>query len=230
AKLLGCKVILISSGGIGRPIDEIILNRALFEKQGVKLLGVIINKVLPAKFNKINNLVRKGLARSGIKVLGVIPYSPMLSYPTIEQILGETNFEILSGKEYLEQYISSIIVGAMEPCEAVKYITNGTLLITPGDRQDMIMSALGCFREKEENRLKAAGIILSGGLLPDNSIVDLLRKAQIPVLLAKADTYGVATTIHDLTVKMRPRDTTKISTAVNLIKDNVDLEAIAQGI
>ncbi|MFA4843156.1 MAG: AAA family ATPase, partial [Candidatus Omnitrophota bacterium] len=48
AKLLGCKVILISSGGIGRPIDEIILNRALFEKQGVKLLGVIINKVLPA--------------------------------------------------------------------------------------------------------------------------------------------------------------------------------------
>ncbi len=230
AKLLGCKVIIISSGGIGRPIDEIVLNRALFEREGVKVLGVIINKVLPAKFDKINNLVRKGLERKGVKVLGVIPYNPMLSYPTIEQILEETNFEVLCGREYLEQYISSIIVGAMQPRDAIKYIVDDTLLITPGDRGDMIKTALECVRDADKNKLKVSGIVLSGGITPDAASMDLLNKAKVPVLLAKNNTYDVATTIHDLTVKIRPLDTLKISTAVKLIKDNVDFNTILKGI
>jgi len=230
AKLLGSKVIIISSGGIGRPIDEIVLNKALFEREGVKVLGVIINKVLPQKFEKINTLVRKGLLRKGIDVLGVIPYNPMLSYPTIEQILEETNFEVLCGREYLEQYISSIIVGAMQPQDAIKYIVDDTLLITPGDRIDIIATALRCFREGAEKKLKVSGVVLSGGIRPEPSTMELLIKAQIPVLLAKTDTYDVATTIHDLTVKIRPRDTLKVSTAVKLTQDNVDFDLILKGI
>ena len=99
AKLLDAKVIIISSGGVGRPIDEVVLNKALFEKEGVKVLGVIVNKVLPEKYDKISSLVRKGLERKGINVLGVLPYNPMLSQPTIGQIVEETGFEVLCGKE-----------------------------------------------------------------------------------------------------------------------------------
>jgi len=229
AKLLGSKAILISSGGIGRPIDEIILNKALFEREGVKLLGVIINKVLPDKFAKINNLVRKGLKRKGVDVLGVVPYNPMLSRPTIEQILEEENFELLCGKEHLESSVSQVIVGAMEPHDAVKYIAEDSLMITPGDREDMVMTALSCFREKDEKRLKVSGIILSGGITPEQPIMNLLYKAGIPVLLAKSDTYDVATSIHDLTVKIRPLDKEKIEAVVKLIKDNVDLNKILRG-
>jgi BioD-like phosphotransacetylase family protein len=229
AKLLGSKVIIISSGGIGRPIDEIVLNKALFEREGVKVLGVIINKVLPAKFDKINSLVRKGLQRKGVSVLGVIPYNPMLSRPTIEQILEETDFELLCGRDYLECFISQVIVGAMEPHDAIKYIANDSLMITPGDREDMIMTALGCFREDEEKKLKVSGIVLSGGITPDAPIMNLLSKAQVPVLLSKSDTYDVATTIHDLTVKIRPRDTDKINAVIKLIKDSVDLDKISKG-
>jgi len=229
AKLLGSKVIIISSGGIGRPIDEIILNKALFEREGVKVLGVIVNKVLPNKFDKINNLVRKGLERKGINVLGVIPYNPMLSRPTLEQILEETDFELLSGKDYLESPVSQVIVGAMEPHDAVKYISDDSLMITPGDREDMIMTALGCFRDSDEKRLKVCGIILSGGITPDKTIMNLLSRAQIPVLLAKFDTYDVATTIHDMTVKIRPCDKGKIDTVVKLVKDNVDIDRILKG-
>jgi hypothetical protein len=229
AKLIGSKVIIISSGGIGRPIDEIVLNKALFEREGVKVLGVIINKVLPNKFDKINNLVRKGFERKGIDVLGVIPYNPMLSRPTIEQILEETDFELLSGRDYLENSVSQVFVGAMEPHDAIKYIVEDSLMITPGDREDMLMTALGCFRDSEEKRLKVCGIVLSGGITPDQPIMNLLNKAQIPVLLARADTYDVATTIHDLTVKIRPRDIDKINAVIKLIKDNVDLDKISKG-
>ncbi len=229
AKLLGSKVIIISSGGIGRPIDEIILNKALFDKIGVKILGVIINKVLPNKFDKINELVRKGLARQKINVLGVIPYDPSLSYPTIKQIFEETDFEIICGKEYLENPASVVIVGAMQPKDAIKYIVDDSLLITPGDREDMIITALNCYREKDKEKLRISGIVLSGENLPDKPILDLLSKVKIPVLFAKSDTYSAAAQVHDLTIKIRPRDTAKISAAVNLIKNYVDMDTILKG-
>jgi BioD-like phosphotransacetylase family protein len=229
AKLLGSKVIIISSGGIGRPIDEVVLNKSLFEKEGVKVLGVIVNKVLPDKFDKISRLVRKGMERKGVRVLGVLPYNPFLSLPTIEQILEEARFELLCGREYVEKYISRVIVGAMQPRDAIKYIVDDSLLITPGDREDMLMTALGCCRENEKETLKVSGVILSGGIIPDKSIMDLLSKAKIPVLLAKNDTYDVASTIHDLTIKIRPRDTEKVNAVIKLIKDNVDLDTILKG-
>jgi BioD-like phosphotransacetylase family protein len=226
ARLLGAKVIIVSSGGIGRPIDEIVLNKSLFEKEGVKVLGVIVNKVLDDKFAKINGLVRKGLKRKGINVLGVIPYKPMLSQPTLEQILEETDFEVLCGKDYLENYISHVIVGAMRPHDALKYIVDDSLLITPGDRRDMIRAALLSRRQDDKEKIKVAGIVLSGGITPNQETLDLLNKAKIPVLLAKNDTYTVASRIHDLTVKIRPRDTEKIDAAIKLIKYNVDLDVI----
>ncbi|MCG8430216.1 MAG: AAA family ATPase [Candidatus Omnitrophica bacterium] len=226
AKLLGSKAIIISSGGIGRPIDEIVLNKALFEREGVKVLGVIVNKVIPSKYDKINRLVRKGLARKGIKVLGVLPYNPVLSRPSIEQIYAETDYEVLCGGDYLERPISQVFVGAMEPHDAIKFIVEDSLMITPGDREDMIMTALGCYRETDEKRLKVSGVVLTGGIQPEKPIMDLLRKASIPVLLAAADTYDVATTIHDLTVKIRPCDREKINAVIKLIKDHVQVEKL----
>jgi len=230
ARILGAKVIIISSGGVGRPIDEIELNKSLFEKEGVKILGVIINKVLPSKFEKISRLAKKGLERKGINLLGVLPYDPMLARPTIEQILAETDFELLSGKEFLDSSVSSVIVGAMESRDAIKYIVDGSLLITPGDREDMIMTALSCFRQPDDKKLKVCGIILSGGIVPEQPVLNLLARAGIPVLIARSDTYDVAMRIHDLTVKIRPRDKEKIGAVIKLIKNNVDLDKILRGI
>jgi BioD-like phosphotransacetylase family protein len=224
ARLLGSKVIIISSGGIGRPIDEIVLNKALFDKEGVKILGVIINKVIPEKFNKINDLVRKGLERHGINVLGVIPYNPMLSCPTISQILEETEYKILfeCSDTALDNHVSKIVIGAMQPKDAVKYIVDHSLVITPGDREDIIkltidLYARGC---------KVSGMVLTGDLVPSQDFINQIHAASIPVLLSKADTYTTASAVHDLTVKIRPNDKEKIETVKELIHDYVDLDMI----
>ena len=226
AKLLGSKVILISSGGIGRPIDEIVLNKALFDKEGVRLLGVIINKVMPVKFNKINELVRKGLRRKGIEVLGVIPYNPMLSYPTIRQILEETDYKTLfsCSDASLDNHVAKIVIGAMQPKEAVKYIVDHSLVITPGDREDIIKLTL----DLHVQGCKIAGIILTGDLIPSQEFVNQTKSASIPVLLAKSDTYTTASAVHDLTVKIRPTDKEKIETVKNLIHDYVNLDMIVK--
>ena len=230
AKLLGCKVIIISSGGVGRPIDEIILNKALFEKEGVKVLGVIINKVLPEKFDKINTLVRKGLKRKGVNVLGVLPYDPLLARPTMGQVLEETSFHLVSGKENLRRLISRVIVGAMEPEDALQYIVDDSLLITPGDRKDMISALLGCFRKDNPLQHKVSGVVLTGGIMPDKALIEELNKAGVVVLATKSDTYDVATSVHDITVKILPADKEKIAAAIELVKGHVDLEELLKGI
>lgn len=227
AKLLGAKVILVSSGGIGKPIDEIMLNKALFEKEGVKLIGVIINKVKQDKFSKIKKMVKKGLDRLGVNVLGVMPYQPMLTYPTMRQIQEETNFKIFSGDSCLDNYIANIVIGAMEPHDALNYITENSLLITPGDREDLIMTALGLHISKAKVcPTQIAGIILTGGFLPHPEVIEVMKGTNIPILLTQKDTYATASLIRDLTVKIRPQDTEKIEAVKNMVRDYVAIDDI----
>jgi hypothetical protein len=233
AKLLGSKVILISSGGIGRPIDEIILNKSLFDAAAVELLGVIINKVIPEKFDKVNRIIRKGLERKGIAVLGALPYYPFLCSPTIAQIVEETGFEVIAGKsqESINNHVENIIVGAMQPHDAINYIKPNSLIITPGDREDIITMALSLHLGRlKTDRLDISGFILTGGIRPHPTIVGLIDQANIPLLLARSDTYSVASKVHDLTVKLRPADSDKIERIVKMVKDYVDIDRILDSI
>src|SRR5215208_1769474 len=74
AKLLEAKVVIVSQGGIGKPIDEVCLNQALFEREGVEVIGVILNKLHPDRLEYIEEFARRGLKRQGLKLLGVMPH------------------------------------------------------------------------------------------------------------------------------------------------------------
>src|SRR5260221_4731352 len=96
ARVLGAKVIIVTQGGIGKPIDEVSLNQALFEKEGVEVIGVIINKVKEEKIPEITRFVRSGLKRKGLELLGVLPHYNILSKPTMGQIAEELRADILN--------------------------------------------------------------------------------------------------------------------------------------
>src|SRR5450432_201091 len=89
AKTLGAKVIIVTQGGIANPINEVSLNQALFEKEGVEIIGVIINKVHESKIPDITRFVRNGLKRKGLDLLGVLPHEQLLSNPTVDLIREE---------------------------------------------------------------------------------------------------------------------------------------------
>src|SRR5438128_4552678 len=96
AKILGAKVIIVTQGGIGKPIDEVALNKALFDKEGVEIIGVIINKVLGSKIDYVSDFARRGFKRKGLELLGVLPHERILSKPTMELIRDELKAEVLS--------------------------------------------------------------------------------------------------------------------------------------
>lgn len=228
AKLLGSSVVIVTCGGIGRPIDEVMLNKALFDQNGVKVIGVIVNKVLPEKLDKINKFVRMGFEREGLPVLGVIPYYPMLSSPTILQVLEECSGKLLCGEELIESAVSKVIVGAMPPNTALDYFKGKVLLITPGNRDDLLLAALACTAQEVRKDYCVRGIVLTGGISPHPTILRLLSQAKIPVVLVREDTFSTAKRITNMIIKLKPEATDKINKVKEIIKKYVDVPAILE--
>ena len=228
AKTLGAKVIIVTRGGIGKPIDEVCLNQALFEKEGVEIIGVILNKVLGDKIELVTDFARRGLKRKGLELLGVIPHESILSSPTIELVREELSAESLNTGGDRRGLIASVIVGAMGAQHARHYFRHGALLITPGDREDIILAACTSLDSHEGDRI--AGIVLTGNLRPANALLKIIHAMPVPVLLAEQDSYEVASIVHDLTVKTRPSDAEKISIIRNLIAQNVNLPKILESL
>src|SRR5256714_793824 len=141
AKILGAKVIIVTSGGIGKPIDEVSLNQALFEKEGVEIIGVIINKVIGTKLDYVSDFARRGFKRKGLDLLGVIPHQPLLSNPSMALIRDELQARLLSSPDQLDGLVDDVIVGAMGAQNAMNFFKPGMLLITPADREDIILAA-----------------------------------------------------------------------------------------
>ena len=228
AKTLGCKVIIVTSGGIGRPIDEVSLNQALFEKEGVEIIGVIINKVLEEKIPEITRFVGRGLKRKGLELLGVIPHEQILCNPTVDLIREELRAELLNQPPTLETSVSNVVVGAMGAHNAMGFFKRGVLLITPGDREDILLAAGATLSPHSEEKM--AGIVLTGGIRPGDNVLKALQSLPVPVLLAKADSYQVASKVHNLTVKTRPTDAEKISLIRDIVAKSVNVKKIIQSL
>jgi BioD-like phosphotransacetylase family protein len=107
---------------------------------------------------------------------------------------------------------------------ALPYFKRGVLVIIPGDREDILLAAAAEMRSTANPHL--AGIVLTGNLRPSDAVIRLIREMPFPVLLAKADSYQVASEVHDMTVKTRPDDAEKIRLIRDMIGTHVDVKRI----
>jgi len=225
AKLLDAKVIIVAKGGIGRPIDEIALNKALFEKAGVEVIGAIINKVLPEKLEDVHTYCQKALARMGIPLLGCIPVEKRLSRPSLNQIVKVIKGRWVNGEtQGKRERIDKVIIGAMTAKGLLDLFSRGTLIITPGDREDIILSAIAAEGLTEERII--SGIILTRDVLPHPKLMEMLAKTEIPVVVCSDESFTVASLVNNMTVKTQPDDDDKIPIIKNLIKKHIDMKAI----
>ena len=230
ARLLDANVIMISSGGVGKPIDEIILNKALLDKEKVNLAGVIINKVLPEKYDKISKLVKKGMEQKGLNVCGVLPHQRILDIPTLREIKEELKIKALYEGEDLDKQAEKVLIGAMRVKDALQYIENNSLMIIPGDRDDMIHATCDVHSGRLKKGCTIAGVILTGGLLPRIRTLALLKEAKIPVLVTDEETYSIASRVHSLVVKLKPQDSFKIKIIVDMVEKYVDIDNVLEHI
>jgi BioD-like phosphotransacetylase family protein len=245
AATIGAPAIIVSGGGIGRPIDEIVLNAALFERHGVRVAGAIVNKVDTSNQPGIARVLERGLAPYGIPLLGVIPLSPILSNPTLAMIFeGVGGEEIHLGPD-LDRVIDGVAIGAMEPGHMLERVGPGTLVIVPGDREDVILTlttahlmgpagsadpaefvGYGARNALVGHEGAAIGLVLTGGYRPRQAVLDAIRRADLFATLVEEDTYATASGIHDLLVKTHAADREKIELIKHLVAESLDVDRI----
>ena len=226
ARLLNSKVVLVIPGGIGNAIDELMLNKACYDQQGVDVIGVVVNKVRKDKYDKVTQLLSKRLPELGLSLLGVIPFVPMLSRPSVRELQEGLNARVLYGEAYLNNKAGTVLIGAMAAHDAIDYFGEETLLIVPGNREGIIMTALFGMLIESKTNFSISGIVFTGGIQPNPKVLTLLEHTKVPVLFLEEDSYTVATQINRMIVKLRSDETKKISKIQSLVEEHVDVDFI----
>jgi len=227
AKLLDSSAIIITQGGIGRPIDEVALNHALFEKEGVPVLGVILNKVLPEKYDYVVDFARRGFDRLGIELLGAIPSDQVLSHPTLGQVSKAVKGDFINARASSRRLARRVLIGDMGTGPLLSHFTPGTLVITPGDREDVILAAVSLVGQHARG---LCGIVLSGSLRPHESVLRLLLESDLPAITSPLDSYTIASRINSMTIKTLPGDTEKITRIQELTSRHVNIGRLLEKI
>jgi BioD-like phosphotransacetylase family protein len=170
----------------------------------------------------------------------------------LEGVHGET---IHAGPD-LDRVIEGVAIGAMEPRHMLERVGPGTLVIVPGDREDVILTlttahlarrfrvagaaeaariaqvAAEATNERTANveghEGAALGLVLTGGYRPRDAVMAAIRQADLFTTLVKEDTYVVASEVHDLLVKTHPADHEKIEMIKDLVGQHLDIERILE--
>ena len=229
AALLRAPAVIISEGGVGRPIDEIVLNASHFAAHGVAVAGAIVNKVNVDAQPGIATILEKGLARHGIPLLGVIPYRPILSNPSLAMILEGIRADLLVAGPDLDLVIGGISVAAMEPHHVLQHVVGRRIVIVAGDREDVIIALARAHRAemrrpaviRGEVEPATVGFVLSG-YRPRPAVVDEIRRADLFACFLDEDTYRVASDVHDLLVKTHAADRGKIEMIKSIVAASLD--------
>jgi BioD-like phosphotransacetylase family protein len=223
AKLLGAKAIIVTQGGIGRPIDEVALNYALFEKEKVEVIGVVLNKILPEKYEYVVEFATRGFKRLGIDLLGAIPTEPILTHPTLGQVCKTVKGEFINARTSARRLARRVLIGDMATGHLLTHFTPGTLVITPGDRDDVVLAAVSLVGQHARG---LCGIVLSSDQRPNESVMKLLNDSDLPAITSPLDSYTIASRINSMTIKTLPGDTEKITRIQELIAQHVNTELI----
>ena len=228
ARILGSKVLLVVPGGIGLPIDEGALNKALFDREGVEVVGVVMNKVRSEKMEQTADFARRGFERLGLELLGVMPVQKKLTEPSLQQISEKIHGKFFCNAQFSRNYAANVVIGAVSSANIRRKLSIGTLLVVPGDREDIVLAAISEASESSERRL--SGLILSDGLKPHRALLEMLEKTNLPVVFSPEDSYLIALRILSLTIKIQPGDTGKIESIQDLVAAHVNISRLLEKI
>ena len=229
AKNLGTPVILVDNGK-GKSLDEFCgnLESAVnsYIKKGIDILAVVANKVRPENVKLVNE--RLELELKGKASPFTVPRYKNLSHPTLKEILAALNGKVLFGEENLDNQTGSFGVGAMQLHNYLNHLNDNSLVITPGDRADIILGALQA--NLSDNYPTISGIVLTGGLVPESSIIKLLNgfETQVPIISVEQGTYDTTNLVGNIKSKIYAESKQKIATSISLFNAHINGEFLIE--
>jgi len=228
SKNLGLPAIIVSQGD-GKSLSEVVDNVQLAHdtfKEEVDVLSIMTNKINPEDVPELKMLL-KARINSGTDIT-VIPKIKSLASPTIKEITNHLDGNILFGADMINNQSENFSVGAMQLRNYLTHLKENALVITPGDRADIILGALQANISK--NYPKISGIILSGGLIPENSILKLIEglSSVVPIISVKGGTFFVTNAIGKIKSRIYADNIEKIETSIATFEKHVATEKLSE--
>ncbi|MBC8768628.1 phosphate acetyltransferase [Arenibacter sp. BSSL-BM3] len=229
AKNLGIPAVIIANGK-GKTLQELVGNIYMaydsFKEKGVEVLLAVANKVQPEDVELVVSGLKKKLPE---KVLvGAIPLNPILGNPTVKEIAQKLSGKILFGEDFINNQAGKFSVGAMQLRNYLTHLKKDSLVITPGDRADIILGALQA--NISTNYPNLSGIILTGGLLPEDSIIKLIEGLSdiIPIISVADGTFSVTNRIGTIKPRIYAENKEKITTSIQEFEKYVPINELAE--
>ena len=230
ANNLGCPILVVLNGRGKIPadiIESVRFARESFESHGCTIMATIVNRV---DLKNTGQLKEQMTAEaSGAGPVYILPEDPSLSKPTVGEIATTLECRILQGDvDALNREVHNIKIAAMNLPHFLDYVTDGTLIMTPGDRSDVILGSLAA--TVSETYPNISGLLLTGGLTLHPQVqrlIEGIRKASpIPILSVDTDTYTTAINASSVRAGLTPENDRKIASALGLFESHVNIAEI----
>jgi BioD-like phosphotransacetylase family protein len=209
AKHTGGKLVVVVSGQGASVMDDIVLIKKYIQMEGINFAGIVVNKV--PDIENFKEVYQHEIEELGVNLIGVVPHMPELTTFSAEYLVDYLFAKIICGEHALTNKIENIFVGAMSGDAALRnslFAKKNKLIITSGDRTDMIIAAL---------ESDTSCVVLTNGIMPQPNIISKASHRNIPLLLVNADTYQVAKQIDT----MDPLLTRNAQEKIELLKQNI---------
>ncbi len=229
---LGSPVLLVANAH-KKSVDETLRSTEMAVEsmlaKGCDIVATIVNRANPKDKEEITEQLKKK-PWSKKQLIYTIPNEPKLGNPTVGELAKLLNARVLYGENYLDEHVYSFTVAAMQLRNFLKRIERGTLIITPGDRADVIVASLATVSSVAMPKI--AGIILTGGLLPEEPVCKLIEGFShiLPILSVEHDTFPTARIADNAHAMILPEDTRKIIRALEIFENSVAMEELGQRI
>ncbi|MBU2906250.1 phosphate acetyltransferase [Arenibacter algicola] len=229
AKNLGIPAIIIANG-MGKSLQELVGNIYMaydsFREKGVEVLLTVANKVQPENLEQAVSGLKTKLPKKVL--IAAIPLNPVLGNPTVKEIAQALSAKVLFGEDFINNQAGEFSVGAMQLRNYITHLKKDSLVITPGDRADIILGALQA--NISRNYPNLSGIVLTGGLLPEDSIIKLIEGLSdiIPIISVADGTFSVTNRIGTIKPRIYPENKEKIATSIQEFEKYVPTNELAE--
>ncbi|SDX73463.1 phosphate acetyltransferase [Allochromatium warmingii] len=233
ANNFGCSLVAVVKG-FGRSPQEawdaLHITHELMRERGADFLASVVNGVAPEDWETVCSRVQH--LRTETESIYVLPEQATLGMPTVGEIRQALGAACLYGEgDALHQVVTNYKIAAMEIPDFLRYIEDGALIITPGDRSDIILASLAADASSAFPRV--AGLLLTGGLQPADKVralIEGLRRTKVAILQVPTDTFTTAMQVSRIEAGLLPSDDRKLAAALGVFEAHVDLDELRRRI
>ena len=206
-------------------LDAVHLSVDAYEEKNCHVAGVVLNKAEPASRQALAAELAEEFGHSG-KLVGVFPYDRCLESPTVREVAQQLDAKILFGSDRLDNQVNGYLVGAMHLQNLLSWLEKDQLVLTPGDRADVLLGVIEA--DRSVNYPRMAGLVLTSGIRPDPEVFQLVEglRESLPILCVDEDTYTVASRLEHIHAVIKAEDTDKIQRALSMFERDADLDGI----